>query len=158
MTSFGFWRCELRSRWCEHLTLMVVCDRREQRRSSKPEHRNYTSGFSQACQNFIGIMLNSLALCGVVALCCLNCQMWSTETPELLPANDEESHKEINEISQFPTHLPHYCEYLMTEQSTCEKFITETMKVTSLWLSFCSSLNWAKIMRFNHSGFYWLAS
>ncbi len=29
--------------------------------------------------------------------------------------------KEVNEISQ----LPHYCEYLMTEQSPFEKLITE---------------------------------
>lgn len=32
--------------------------------------------------------------------------------------------KEVNEIS----HLPHYCEYLMTEQSLFEKFITEAEK------------------------------
>lgn len=33
--------------------------------------------------------------------------------------------KEVNEISQLPTHLPHYCEYLMTEQSPFEKLISE---------------------------------
>lgn len=31
----------------------------------------------------------------------------------------------VNEILQLPTHLPHYCEYLMTEQSPFEKLITE---------------------------------
>lgn len=33
--------------------------------------------------------------------------------------------REVNEISQLPTHLPHYCEYLKTVQSPCKKFVIQ---------------------------------
>ncbi len=54
--------------------------------------------------------------------------------------------KEVNEISQLLTHLPHYCEYSMTEQSLFEKFITEAdkeshFKVLVIFIPFFTELS-----------------